>query len=188
MTKSELIEAELCRSVIGAFYEVYNTLGYGFYEHFYTKALEIELRMRGHKVAREVRFPVVYKRHVLGTQRVDMVVDDKLIVESKSTQELHRGASRQLFSYLHGSAFEIGLLLHFGPEARFFPVACRNIYAHTPNAHDEWKSLNQADTDPPKQGSDSSILEFLNPRRLVLLAGRIDAWWTRRNQLGLHTI
>ncbi|MEO8336626.1 MAG: GxxExxY protein, partial [bacterium] len=126
MTNRELIDEELTRSVIGAFYEVYNTLGYGFYERFYTKALEIELGLRGHTVAREVRFPVVYKAHLLGTQRVDMVVDDKLIVETKATQELHRGAPRQLFSYLHGSEFEIGLLLHFGPEARFFPVASRN--------------------------------------------------------------
>ena len=120
------MEEALSRSVIGAFYEVYNTLGYGYYEHFYSKALEIELELRGHHVSREVRFPVFYKSHLLGKQRVDMVVDDKLIVESKSTQELHRGTPRQLFSYLHGSRFELGFVLHFGPEARFFPVVYRN--------------------------------------------------------------
>jgi GxxExxY protein len=126
MTKTQLMEEALSKSVIGAFYEVYNTLGYGYYEHFYILALEIELKLRGHQVAREVRFPVVYKGHFLGWQRVDMVVDDKLIVESKATQELHRGAPRQLFSYLHGSRFELGFLLHFGPEARFYPVVYRN--------------------------------------------------------------
>ena len=126
MPNRPLMEKALSSSVIGAFYEVYNTLGYGFYEHFYTKALEIELELRGHRVSREVRFPVLYKGHVLGKQRVDMVVDDTLIVESKSTQELHRGAPRQLFSYLHGSRFELGFVLHFGPEARFFPVVYRN--------------------------------------------------------------
>jgi len=126
MTKTQLMEEALSKSVIAAFYEVYNTLGYGYYEHFYMQALEIELKLRGHRVSREVRIPVVYKGHFLGTQRVDMVVDEKLILESKATEELHRGAARQLFSYLHGSKFELGFVLHFGPEARFYPVACRN--------------------------------------------------------------
>ena len=49
-----LIEEELTRSVIGAFYDVYNTLGYGFLEHVYALALERELLARGHRVGREV--------------------------------------------------------------------------------------------------------------------------------------
>ncbi|MDB4893524.1 MAG: GxxExxY protein [Gemmatimonadetes bacterium] len=126
MTKHELMEEALSKSVIGAFYEVYNTLGYGYYEHFYIQALEIELKLRGHTVSREVCFAVWYKGHYLGLQRVDMVVDDKLIIESKATQELHRGAPRQLFSYLHASHFELGFVLHFGPEAKFYPVVYRN--------------------------------------------------------------
>jgi len=48
MTTQPLIEEELTRSAIGAFFEVYNTLGYGFLEHVYVRALEIELRSRGH--------------------------------------------------------------------------------------------------------------------------------------------
>jgi len=175
MTKRELTHESLTRSVIGAFYEVYNTLGYGFYEHFYTKALQIERELRGHKVAREVRFPVVYKTHFLGTQRVDMVVDDKLIVESKSTQELHRGAPRQLFSYLHGSTFEIGLLLHFGPEAKFLPVASHNTTTPTTNA----KKKGPASTRPSAQGSDPSILESLNPSRVFLA---LRSWWEQRTK------
>jgi GxxExxY protein len=184
MRNTALIEEALSKSVIGGFYEVYNTLGYGFYEHFYMKALEIELRLRGHKVVREVTFPVMYKAYYLGLQRVDMVVDDKLIVESKSTQELHRGAPRQLFSYLHGSIFEIGLLLHFGPEAKFYPVVCRNTDSRIAgeNSDETGQALNTADSRRSKQGSDSSILEFLNPSRLFTLAARIDAWWTRQNQ------
>jgi len=132
MTKTQLIEEALSRSVIAAFFEVYNTLGYGYYESFYILALEIELKLRGHRVSREVSFPVEYKGHLLGMQRVDMVVDEKLILESKATEELHRGVTRQLFSYLHGSKFELGFVLHFGPEARFYPVACRNAALGVP--------------------------------------------------------
>ena len=54
MARNELIEERLTHSVIGAFYEVYNTLGYGFLEHLYKAALERELRDRGHRVGREV--------------------------------------------------------------------------------------------------------------------------------------
>ena len=86
MAKHNLIEEQLTHSVIGAFYEVYNKLGFGFLESIYITALEHELVKRGHRVAREVSFQITYEGHVLGIQRVDMVVDDKLIVETKSTQ------------------------------------------------------------------------------------------------------
>ncbi len=183
MTNAQLIEETLSKSVIGAFFEVYNTLGYGYYEHFYAKALEVELELRGHRVSREVRFPVWYKTRFLGTQRVDMVVDDRLIVETKATQELHRGAPRQLFSYLHGSTFEIGLLLHFGPDARFYPVACRNSGSRmsTEESRSDW---NSAPSRQPVQGSDSSILESFNASWLYLLALRLHTWWTRRKHRG----
>jgi GxxExxY protein len=122
----ELIEEALSKSVIGAFFEVYNTLGYGFLEHLYVKALERELMARGHSVAREVGVRVMYKGEEIGFQRLDLVVDEKLVVETKATQDLHKSASRQLFNYLHATNLEIGLLLHFGPEARFYPVICKH--------------------------------------------------------------
>jgi GxxExxY protein len=115
--------------VIGAFFDVYNTLGFGFLEHIYVMALERELLLRGHRVAREVEVHVAYKGDVLGVQRIDMVVDEKLIVETKSTLELHKAAQRQVFNYLPATKLEIGLLLHFGPEPRFYRLFCSNISA-----------------------------------------------------------
>ena len=85
MTMADLVEKELTGSIIGAFYEVYNTLGFGFLEHLYIKALERELLARGHLVERELRVRVMYKGEVLGTQRIDMVVDRRVVVEVKST-------------------------------------------------------------------------------------------------------
>jgi GxxExxY protein len=55
-----------------------------------------------------------------------MIVDDKLVVESKSTQELHRSAPRQVYSYLHASQLRVGLLLHFGPEPQFCRFVSRD--------------------------------------------------------------
>jgi len=130
MANNTLLERELTRSIIGAFYEVYNTLGFGFLESVYAAALERELLARGHAVSREHAIRVMYKGEEIGFQRVDLVVDAKVVVEIKSTPLLHPTAQRQLFNYLRATSLEVGLLLHFGPEPRFFrlisPGGCAN--------------------------------------------------------------
>lgn len=129
MARSELILEDLTCSIIGAFYEVYNTLGFGFLEHIYVLALERELRARGHVVRRQVGVRVHYKGEELGLQRLDMIVDDMVVVEVKSSYDLHPAARRQLFNYLRGSNLEVGLLLHFGPKPRFYREYCANRVA-----------------------------------------------------------
>jgi GxxExxY protein len=61
METKGLLEEHLTRSIIGAFFEVYNTLGFGFLERLYVLALERELRQRGHYVEREFRVRIIYK-------------------------------------------------------------------------------------------------------------------------------
>ena len=114
------IDEAISHSVIGAFFEVYNTLGEGFLEHVYALALEQEIRGRGHEVAREFAAPVTYKGRQLAIQRLDMVVDGRVVVEIKATLELHPTAKRQLFNYLRATNLEVGLLLHFGPKPRVY--------------------------------------------------------------------
>jgi GxxExxY protein len=121
-----LIQETLTRAVIGAFYEVYNTLGYGFLEHVYSLALERELIARGHKVGREVGVIVYYKGGELTYQRIDMLVDDVLVVENKSTQEIPKANLRQLQNYLRATSLEVGLLLHFGTRPKFYRVIATN--------------------------------------------------------------
>jgi GxxExxY protein len=120
MTIERLIEREITRDIIGAFYEVYNQLGFGFLEFIYALALEKELLRRGRSVAREAAVPVIYKGEILANQRVDMIVDDKVMVEIKSTEVLHRKAPRLTLNYLRSTPLEVALLLHFGPEPRFY--------------------------------------------------------------------
>jgi GxxExxY protein len=119
MERPKLDEEMLTHSVIGGFFEVYNTLGFGFLEQIYVRSLASELRKRGHTVAREVHVPVHYKGELIGFQRIDMIVDGRLVVETKSTYELHKAAPRQLFNYLRATNIEVGLLLHFGPKPKF---------------------------------------------------------------------
>ena len=120
MNSERLIEREITGDVIGAFYEVYNQLGFGFLEFVYALALEKELLTRGRAVTREVSVPVIYKGEVLANQRVDMLVDDKVMVEIKSTEVLHPKGHRLTLNYLRSTPLEVALLLHFGPKARFF--------------------------------------------------------------------
>ena len=124
MARVKLIEERLTHSAIGAFFEVYNTLGYGFLEHLYVRAMEEELRARGHRVAREVGVRVQYKEITLGIQRLDLVVDDTLVIEAKASSELHKAASRQLYNYLRATNLKVGLLLHFGPRPNFYRIIC----------------------------------------------------------------
>jgi len=116
---SELLEAELVRSVVGALFDVYNYFGYGLSERVYSGALALELRERGHAVVREVLSEVRYKGRSVATQRFDMVVDDRLIVENKAVEKLTSADRKQLINYLRATNFEVGLLLHFGPAPSF---------------------------------------------------------------------
>jgi len=116
--RSEPRGAELTRSIIGAFYAVYNELGFGLLESVYALALEWELRARGHLVEREVWTDVIYKGIPIARQRLDMIVDGLVVIEIKATEQLPSFARRQLLNYLTVTKFDLGLLLHFGPEAK----------------------------------------------------------------------
>src|SRR5687767_11834209 len=126
MPNETLLHDSISRSVIGAFYEVYNALGFGFLEHVYVSALDNELRERGHAVSREFGVNVLYKNRVIAVQRLDMVVDDRVVVEIKSSRTLPEMAARQVHNYLRASRLELGLLLHFGPKASFFRLISSN--------------------------------------------------------------
>ena len=121
-----LVEEALTHSIIGAFFEVYHILGYGFLEHVYTLALERELLARGHVVTRELGVSISYKGEALTSQRLDFVVDGRVVVEIKSTHDLSKAAPRQLHNYLRATELEVGLLLHFGPEPKFHRLVSLN--------------------------------------------------------------
>ena len=131
-----LAEEALTKSIIAAFFDVYNTLGYGFLESVYAEALARELRRRGHRVDREVSVKVWFKGQLIARQRVDMVVDDKVILEIKAGLTLPITGSRQLYNYLRATDKEVGLLLHFGPEPRFYREYCLNSRKDLSNASD----------------------------------------------------
>jgi GxxExxY protein len=115
-----LLEGQATESIIGAFYEVYNILGSGLLEKGYAGALEYELRLRGHQVSREVPTEIIYKNRIVARYRADMIVDDRVVIEIKSTDRLNPGDQRQVINFLRATRWEVGLLLHFGPKPFFY--------------------------------------------------------------------
>lgn len=118
--QTHLIERELVHSIVSAFHTVYNYYDFGLNETIYCGALECELGDRGHRVRREVLVDVDYKGRVVGRQRMDIIVDDKIIVEVKATEVLPRYTNRQLGCYLRITTCQVGLILHFGPVPKFY--------------------------------------------------------------------
>lgn len=111
-----LVHGALTREIIGAFYDVYNALGFGFVESVYQRALPLALRARGIASEREVPLSVSYLGSVIGDYRADLVVDEKVIVETKVAAKILPIHEIQLVNYLKASTITVGLILHFGPE------------------------------------------------------------------------
>ena len=129
---SRLVEGHRTRSIIGGFYETFNTLRSGFLESVYVAALEKELRARGHRVERDVAVQVFYKGDIIARQRIDMLVDGSVIVEIKAGDRLPFVAEQQLLNYLRATGLQVGLLFHFGPRPKFYRVFNRHGVTHDP--------------------------------------------------------
>jgi GxxExxY protein len=114
-----LFEEAITRRIIGAFYDVYDGLGYGFLESVYANALAFEIVGRGLHVVREASTEVRYKGEVVGSFRADLLVESRVVVELKSSRKLDAAHGAQLLNYLRATDLEVGLLLHFGPRASF---------------------------------------------------------------------
>lgn len=127
-SNGELLERRLTESIIGSFFDVYRELGFGYREYLYSLAMERDLIAKGHKVRREVAVMVYFRREPLAPQTFDMIVDDKVVVENKARERLQPGACDQLFSYLCSTDLEVGLVLHFGREPKFYRVVFENRY------------------------------------------------------------
>ena len=101
-------------SIIGAAIEVHRELGPGLLESAYEACLAHELTVRGHYVQRQVHLPIVYKNIQVDVGfRADMLIDERVILELKSTAKLTSLDEAQLLSYLRQSGCRVGLLINF---------------------------------------------------------------------------
>lgn len=105
---------EITYKIIGAAFAVHRTLGPGLLENIYEEALVLQLKEDGLKVVSQVEIPVIYKGTRLHTSyRLDLLIEDSVIVELKSVSALTDLHHKQLLTYLRLAKKPIGLLLNF---------------------------------------------------------------------------
>lgn len=112
--KTDLLHAELSYQVMRAVFEVHNHLGPGFAEGIYEEALVREFERCGIPYQRQKIVEVHYKGAVVGVHRLDLVVDDRIVLELKAATGLDSAHLGQVLSYLRASGLQLGILINFG--------------------------------------------------------------------------
>ena len=114
MIKEEYKYSALTSKIIGCAMIVHKTLGNGFQEVIYQRALAIEMKLAGIPFSREYEMPIFYREEQIGTRRVDFLVEEIISVELKAISKLDDSNLAQAINYLEAYNIEIGLLINFG--------------------------------------------------------------------------
>ena len=110
-------ENEISQIVIGAAIEVHRALGPGLLESAYQECLLYELKERGLKVKKEVSMPIEYKEvQIDHGYRMDLLIEEKVVVELKTVDELHEVHTAQILTYLKLGNYKLGLLINFNTK------------------------------------------------------------------------
>ena len=117
---------ETTEQIIKAFYNVYNTLRYGFLEKVYENALLIELKKNGFMCEKQKPISVFYENEIVGEFFADIIVNDTIILELKACETLINEHELQVINYLKATDIEVALLLNFGK----IPQVKRKIYSN----------------------------------------------------------
>lgn len=111
---------ELTHKNIGCAMRVHSALGNGFQEVIYQRAMEIEMADSGISFSREYEMPVYYKNQLIGTRRVDFLVEGNISVELKAIINLEDVHLAQAINYLEAYDLEVGLLINFWAKSLDF--------------------------------------------------------------------
>jgi GxxExxY protein len=106
-------DSELTREIISSAIEVHSILGPGLLENVYEEALCHEFKIRNIPFERQKEIKLSYKGHSIGLHRLDLVVNDKVILELKAVNELNKIYEAQIISYLKATGLQVGLLINF---------------------------------------------------------------------------
>ena len=106
--------------IIGCAMRVHASLGNGFQEVIYKRALEIEMNLSGLSFSREMEMPIFYREELIGTRRVDFFVENTIMVELKASIQLEDVHLAQAINYLEAYNMQTGLLINFGSKSLQF--------------------------------------------------------------------
>ena len=118
--------SEITDKIIKAYYNVYNSLGYGFLKKVYEKSMLIELQELGLKANSQHRIKVNFKGREVGEYYADILVDNCIILELKASDKIMSEHEAQLLNYLKATKYEVGLLLNFGTK----PQIKRKVFSN----------------------------------------------------------
>ncbi len=111
-----LQHSEITEQIIGAAFEIYHHLGYGFLEKVYKNAMKIELDLRGISSQLEAKINVRFKNQVVGEYYADILVGSCVIVELKVSKAYNPADEPQLLNELKATGIKVGLLINFGRD------------------------------------------------------------------------
>ena len=122
-----MLYEDLTEKIIQCYYCVYNTLGYGFLEKVYENAMIIKLQNEGLQCIQQPAIDVFFEGHVVGSYNADILVENKVMIETKAGNSEHIEAHEyQLVNYLKATEVEVGLLLFFGKS----PCVKRKMFSN----------------------------------------------------------
>lgn len=110
------LHQKLTKGIIQCFFEVYNTLGYGFLEKVYEHSMMVELGLNGLVAESQKPIEVQYQSHLVGDYYADIIVENAVVIELKAAETVAEEHEFQLINYLKATNIEIGLLLNFGKK------------------------------------------------------------------------
>ena len=110
----EIVEKDLSYQIVKAGYEVFNELGPGFDEDVYEKALVIVLKKYKCVIEQQKRVKVYFQGQEVGLDKIDLIVDGRVILELKAVSEIAPVHRQQALSYLKATGLELALVINFG--------------------------------------------------------------------------
>lgn len=110
----DLLYPKLSYLIIGCAFDVYNAIGSGYHEKYYQKALIEAFKEKGIAFKTEISFPIRYKNKIIGSKRLDFLIDEKIIVELKKGNNFSKSHIDQILEYLRTQHLKLGILINFG--------------------------------------------------------------------------
>ncbi|MFH0890626.1 MAG: GxxExxY protein [Candidatus Liptonbacteria bacterium] len=112
-SRKEIVLPELSFGVVGAAFDVFNNLGWGFPERNYQNALAEELATRKINFKREVYIPLIYKTSNIGRYFADFIIEDRALLELKVVSKFGYVHAKQVLAYLCAARLRLGILVYF---------------------------------------------------------------------------
>lgn len=112
----EIVYKDLSYKIIGIAFKVYNKLGFGHREKIIHRAISVELKNEGIGFKNEFSIVIKYEGKIIGTYRIDFVIEDKIVVEIKIANDFYTRDLKQLWSYLKANNYKLGILIIFNKD------------------------------------------------------------------------